>query len=309
MNARPMVSIIMPAYNASKTITDSINCVLAQTYEHWELLIINDGSTDNTWKVLTQFDERRIKVFTQVNKGVAVARNTGLKHAQGEYIAFLDSDDLWLTTKLEKQILLFEGSSNRLGLIYTKYRSFYKDISRSFSMDIDAPIGYLNPYHRLLIMDYVPTLTVMIKASIVNDIGYFSEDLRGTEDWDYWIRIAKSYRIERLNEELAFYRISPNSLSRNKDKHSIEELKVLDRHLTGKLDIPPTVCHMAHTFWYFKKIRHQLASGHFKNVINSTLLLIQLRPIYLINFFLMIVWISCYIYQRVIVNLTRNIIR
>ena len=309
MSSHPKISVIMPAYNASKTIISSIECVLAQTYQNWELLVINDGSTDHTLDVLSQFDDQRIKVFTQVNQGVAVARNTGLKQARGEYIAFLDSDDLWVPTKLGKQILVFAESSNLLGLVYTKHRGFTEDPSHSFSMDVDASIGYQNPYHRLLIMDYVPTLTVMIRASIITDIGYFSEDLSGTEDWDYWIRIAKSYSLERLNEELALYRISPNSLSRNKDRHAIEELKVLDRHLTEDSNTSPAVCHMARSFWYLKKIRHQLQSGRIKDVAISILKLVRLRPAFYINFLLLLIWATSYIYQRIIVSFVRNIVR
>ena len=301
MSLIPKVSIIMPAYNASKTIMTSIECVLKQTFQNWELLVINDGSTDNTLVLLSNLVDQRISVFTQLNQGVAAARNTGLKRARGAYIAFLDADDLWDQSKLEKQLYIFEESTDKLGLIYTKHRGFTEDPLHSFSMDVDASIGYQNPYHRLLIMDYIPTLTVMIRASIINEIGYFNQDLRGTEDWDYWIRITKLYKIHQINEELALYRISANSLSRNKEKHAIEELKVLDKHLTLDLNIPLAVCHMARAFWNLKKIRNQLQSGSIKYAVSSILSLITLQPVFYKNFIFIIIWIGSYIYKRKII--------
>lgn len=305
MSTSPQVSVIMPAFNAEKTISAAVESVFKQTFENWELLVINDGSTDSTLDIMSQFNDERIRLITQVNQGVAAARNTGLRQANGEYIAFLDSDDLWLPTKLEKQAALLKRSGIELGLVYTKHRGFIDDPTQSFSMDVDASIGYDNDYHRLLIMDYVPTLTVMIRASLISDIGYFREDLRGTEDWDYWIRIAKYYGLERVNEELALYRISPNSLSRNKDKHAIEELKVLDMHLSADSNIPRTVCHMARAYWCVKKIRHQLQWSASKNLLLSLNELTRLRPVYFRNYYWLFKWTIAYLYERHVVRLLK----
>lgn len=293
MAKSPQVSVIMPAFNAAKTIGVAILSVLGQTFNNWELLIINDGSTDNTIDVIAQFNDSRIRPISQVNLGVAAARNAGMKQAYGEYIAFLDSDDLWLPTKLEKQVLLFSQSTKQLGMVYTKHRGFTDDPMNSFGMDVDASIGYDNDYHRLLIMDYIPTLTVMIKASLISDIGYFRENLRGTEDWDYWIRVAKSYQLERVNEELALYRISSNSLSRNKEKHAIEELKVLNLHFTAEANIPLSVYHMAKLYWSVKKIRHQLRWGSLKE-------LVMIRPVFFRNYFFIFYWTLAFLYLRLI---------
>ena len=306
MSISQQVSVIMPAFNAEKTIGASVESVLGQTFENWELLVINDGSTDRTIDIMAQFNDKRIRLITQENQGVAAARNTGLRQASGEYVAFLDADDLWLPTKLEKQVALFNRSGIQLGLVYTKHRGFIENLAQSFSMDVDASIGYDNLYHRLLIMDYVPTLTVMIRASLIAEIGYFREDLRGTEDWDYWIRIAKYYALERVNEELALYRISPNSLSRNKDKHAIEELKVLDRHLSADSNIPWTVCHMARAYWCVKKIRHQLQWRETKNLLSNLNELIKLRPVCFRNYYWLFKWTIAYLYERHVVRLLKS---
>jgi len=303
MSDLPQVSVVMPAFNAAKTISIAIQSVLDQTITNWELLIINDGSTDNTLEVIAQFNDPRISTITQVNQGVAAARNTGLRQARGRYIAFLDSDDLWLPEKLQKQLSIFAKSTDKLGLVYTKHRGFVQDTKKSFSMDVDASIGYSNDYYRLLIIDYVPTLTVMIRASIVSEIGYFREDFRGTEDWDYWIRVSQVYNLARVDDELALYRIAPNSLSRNKDRHAIEELKVLDSHLACKSSIPTSVRHMARLFWQVKKIRHQLGDARVRLAFTSLRELIHLRPLYLINYLRLILWVASYFYQRHILSL------
>jgi glycosyltransferase involved in cell wall biosynthesis len=303
MSAVPQVSVVMPAFNAAKTIGIAIQSVLDQTFTNWELLIINDGSTDGTLEIVAQFNDPRIYTITQVNQGVATARNAGLNQARGRYIAFLDSDDLWSPQKLQKQVSIFENSTDKLCLVYTKHRGFIEDINKSFSMDIDTSIGFDNDYHRLLIIDFVPTLTVMIKASIIKDVGFFRADLHGTEDWDYWIRIAKSYCLERVNEELAFYRIGSNSLSRNKDRHALEELKVLDWHLSKDQNIPKRVCHMARSFWCVKKIRHQLRSGNVMNAFTSFKQLLGVRPFFLSNFYFLLSWSFVFTYNRILLKL------
>jgi glycosyltransferase involved in cell wall biosynthesis len=299
MSPNSRVSVIMPAFNAAKTIGAAVESVLAQTYRDWELLVVNDGSTDSTLDIMAQFRDERIRTITQVNQGVAAARNAGMKRASGAYIAFLDSDDLWLPTKLEKQVSAFELSGASLGLVYTRHRGFIEDVSRSFSMDVDASIGFADDWHRLLIMDYIPTLTVMMRASLVPEVGYFCEDLRGTEDWDYWIRIAKHSKLARVNEELALYRISPHSLSRNKERHSLEELKVLNQYLKAGSNVPGPVIHMAFLFWYIKKIRYQLAEWSLKKALTSLKDMVHLQPAYMRNYYWLTKWVISYLSVRI----------
>jgi len=288
MNLPPRVSIIMPAFNAAETIAVSIESVLGQTFDNWELLVINDGSTDHTLDVIRQFDDDRIRVLSKKNEGVAAARNTGLRQANGEFVAFLDSDDLWLAPKLEKQIALFDRYGGELGLVYTKYRGFTADSVQSFSIDVDTSIGYDNDYHRLLIMDYVPTLTVMIRASLISDIGYFREDLRAAEDWDYWIRIAESFDLKRVNEVMALYRISPNSLSSNQEKQLSEEWKVISSHVIASTTLPQCVISMSVIFWRVKKIRYLVRVRAYMNAIREIGTVLQQIPSCFRNLFFII---------------------
>ncbi len=222
-----LVSIIMPAYNAEKTIKESIQSVLEQTYQEWELLIVNDGSMDNTVSVIESYDDKRIKLINQKNGGVSNARNNALRQANGVYIAFLDSDDLWLETKLEKQLQFIK--QNDLQFVYTKSYSFTND-----SNDIKKYFSFVNLKFKnseeILIYDFIPILTVLFHRDILKEIGYFDESLQGTEDWDLWIRILQKYEIGFIKEYLTKYRIIGTGLSQNFSKHFIEEEKVLAKH-------------------------------------------------------------------------------
>jgi glycosyltransferase involved in cell wall biosynthesis len=288
----------MPAFNASKTIVSAVESVIAQTFSDWELLIINDGSSDDTLKQVANFDDQRIKVLSQLNKGVASARNAGLDVATGEFIAFLDSDDLWLPSKLEKQLKVFTSYGSEVGLVYTKYRGFTDNASDSHSLGFDGIELLSNDYYSLLVMDYIPTLTVMIRSNIVEHVGLFREDLRGVEDWDFWIRIKKSYELKKINEELALYRISPFSLSGNKISHAAEELKVLDAHVVNKINIPDSVVNMAFLFWHIKKIKYLLIGSQYKEAIKCFFDLLKLQKISLLNYLLLFKWITKNIFHR-----------
>lgn len=291
MGCHSRVSVIMPAFNAGKTIVSAIESVIAQTHTDWELLIVNDGSTDDTLKRVAQFNDQRIKILSQANQGVASARNTGLDLATGEFIAFLDSDDLWLPSKLEKQINIFASSGSDVGLVYTKYRGFTTDSLVTHRLGFDG-VGLLNnSYYSLLVMDFIPTLTVMIRALVLRQVGRFREDLRGVEDWDFWIRIKKTYEIKKINEELALYRISPDSLSGNKISHSLEELKILNIHIVNQPDIPDSVVHMAFLFWHLKKIKYLLKGLYFKDGLKCFFDLLKLKKQSFVNYLLLSEWI------------------
>ena len=167
----PKISVIMPAFNAGMTIVSAVESVIAQTFSDWELLIVNDGSTDHTLKQVAHFADQRIRVISQLNQGVASARNAGLDLAAGEFIAFLDSDDLWFPSKLEKQIKAFASFGNEVGLVYTKYRGFTDDSSDSHSLGFDGMELLSDDYYSLLVMDYIPTLTVMIRSHVLKNVG------------------------------------------------------------------------------------------------------------------------------------------
>lgn len=209
----PLVSIIMPAYNAEKFIEESIESVINQSYKNWELLIVNDCSRDLTAKIIEIYSlkDRRIKIFTQKeNKGVVEARNRALKESKGKYIAFLDSDDLWEKNKLEIQIKYMQ--KNKVYMTYTGYSYISED--GKFLKEIKIPKS-LN-YKQALKGNQIGCLTVVIdKYKIKN---FEMPDFKH-EDYATWLNILKNDIIAYgILDSLAKYRKVNNSLSSNKFK-------------------------------------------------------------------------------------------
>lgn len=207
------VSIIVPAYNAATILPETINSVLAQTYEDWEMLIIDDCSTDNTYQVALSFaekDDRILVLQNEKNSGVAFTRNTGIAAAKGKFIAFLDSDDLWLPDKLEKQVAFMEKNGH--ALTYTAYQKFDTNSGERGKV-ISAPKKMTA--RKILGNTAIGCLTVMVNVDIT---GPFKMPLiKHTEDNVTWQEIlSRGYTAYGINEVLALYREGNVSLTSNK---------------------------------------------------------------------------------------------
>lgn len=221
MVLNPLVSIIMPAYNSSLYIAESIESVINQTYKNWELLIIDDGSTDNTCNIIKEYvsSDNRIHYFYQKNAKQAKARNLGLKNSKGDLIAFLDSDDLWLNNKLEICLKIFlENSQDILFTNAYQLRGNTKplDINQLPDMEIEAGIYKGdNGLSRFLYQNKVPMLTAIVrKEAILNINGFRDSNRGGTEDYELWLNLlANGYTIRGIDQNLAFYRIHEQSTS------------------------------------------------------------------------------------------------
>jgi teichuronic acid biosynthesis glycosyltransferase TuaG len=212
----------MPAHNAEKFIEDSINSVLKQSYSNWELLIINDGSTDNTLSIAKKYAETdsRIKVITQANQKQGVARNNGIKNSKGSWIGFLDADDLWYPEKLEKQIAA-SSAYPETNVIYTDGWIFRDN-------DLENLTPYVSITGRLIEgremykleynYNYIPILAVLAKRSLIDETGLQDEmpAIQGCEDWDYWLRMAKAgATFYGMPDKLFYYRKHGNNMSDN----------------------------------------------------------------------------------------------
>jgi glycosyltransferase involved in cell wall biosynthesis len=281
MKLKPLVSIIMPAFNAGKTINESISSVINQSYKNWELIVVNDGSKDNTSEIVKKFKNENILLIEQINKGVSNARNVGIHNSKGEYIAFLDADDLWEISKLEKSILAFELTL--CDLVYSKIKIFKNIINDASSFVYRELVVEKDDYYRLLIYDYIPTLTVVIKKSILEKIGYFDELLNGTEDWDLWIRITKEYKINFVQEELAYYRNHENGLSKKSDTQLLEEFKVIKKHVLSNITLPKSVKNKSLWVWNKKNFFNSLKKKKYFSALKFYSLMIYLMPYSLIN--------------------------
>lgn len=218
-----LVSIITPAYNTEKYIKDAIESVIAQTYTNWEMIIVDDASVDNTVNIIKfyQQNEKRIKlILLKRNQGVANARNTAIKNAKGQYVAFLDADDIWDKEKLAEQIRFMKN--NNIAFSYHAYTLF--DLSNQKQKTILVP-KQLN-YQELLKGNTTGScLTVCLDRKIIKNF-YFTKEKH--EDYICWLNILKQYNITAFgnNKILGTYRIGKKSISSNKLKSAIWNWKV-----------------------------------------------------------------------------------
>jgi glycosyltransferase involved in cell wall biosynthesis len=216
-NNKPIVSVIIPVFNRGYLVGKAFESIFSQTFLPWEIIAVDDGSVDNTWQVLNEYAEKnkKIKIFQhKENKGISGARNTALLYAQGEYIAFLDSDDVWEKDKLAKQIDVFNKSKENLGVVYTGAIFINKNITRIKKTKEKGDL-YLSE------LKYNPIggpSRVMIKKECLDNCGFFDENFKALEDWDLWIRISKRYLVDFIDEPLVKYFEMDDSVSLNSDK-------------------------------------------------------------------------------------------
>ena len=209
-----LVSIVMPNYNSEKYIKDTICSVLNQTYQNWELLLVDDCSTDNSLSLARSFDDERIRIFqNETNSGAAVSRNYALKMAKGKWIAFLDSDDLWVPEKLEKQIVYM--TQNDIIFSFTDYDVINEEnrIVSHYKPHLDVCT-----YTDILKHNHIGCLTVIFNADSIGKILMPTDAIK-REDMACWLRIMKKgVKAYCLHENLGQYKIHSNSVSSNKLK-------------------------------------------------------------------------------------------
>ena len=208
-----LVSIIMPAYNSARFIRESIGSVLAQTYTDWELLIVDDGSTDNTAEIIASYQDERIHMMrNELNLGAALSRNKALREAKGKYIAFLDADDLWLPEKLEKQLAFMQ--QNGYAFTFTDYRIINEDgTPQNKILHMPASLTY----RQYCFNTAIGCVTVMIDKHMTGP--FEMPDIRSSHDMGLWLQIMKrGFTAYSLPECLASYRIVATSNTAKKWK-------------------------------------------------------------------------------------------
>lgn len=224
---QPLVSVIIPVYQSAATVAESLQSVIDQTYSHLEILVVDDGSLDQSISICEQFDDSRIRILHQQNRGLAGARNTGIRQAQGELLGFLDSDDLWLPTKVERHVAHLQARPE-VGVSFSR-SGFIDENSRPIGIyqmprlqDITPQIVFCrNPIGNgsAVVIRRDVFRAIRFEANLYGDVEdfYFDDSFRQSEDIECWLRIALQthWRIEGLPEALTLYRISDGGLSAN----------------------------------------------------------------------------------------------
>ena len=210
----------MPAYNSAEYIIEAIESVKNQTYKNWELIVINDGSTDNTASIVEKLslDDSRIRLVNQENKRLGGARNTGLINSKGDWIAFLDSDDLWLPEKLEKQLLVASIFPEADVIFSNGYSSFEGiEVNQYYHFPVyNGLFEGKKMYQKELFANGIPVLSVITKKEWTEKIGLQDESelAYGSEDWDYWLRLSKAgANFYGMSDRLFIYRVHSGGMS------------------------------------------------------------------------------------------------
>jgi len=263
----PLVSVVVPAYNCASHIGETLESVYGQTYRHWEVIVVDDGSTDETRTALVPH-MGKIRYVRQGNRGTAAARNAGVRQARGELIAFLDDDDIWLPDKLELQVQVMEGSPE-CGLVFTDGKTFTADGIRQESVISTRLDGWIDAHrveraqvakgwlgrHLLFWSDIVSASSVMVRRECFDQAGGFDEGIAIADDYDLWLKIALAHPVALVQHCLYMWRWHDESQSGpvagRQHRWMEASLVVLEKHLAlAPLEIRGALrAHMARLYW------------------------------------------------------------
>ncbi|MBV6624293.1 MAG: glycosyltransferase [Rivularia sp. (in: Bacteria)] len=226
-NTTPLISVIIPVYNGEETILSTIESVLQQTFTDLELIVINDASQDSTLSILSQIEDSRLKVFSYENAGVAISRNRGIEQACGQFISFLDADDIWTQDKLEAQLKALQANP-QAGVAYSWVNYINED--GSFFRNGNHITINGNAYEKMLMQNVLENgSNPLIRREALSEIGGFNKSLTLVEDWDMWLRLAARYDFVAVPYPQILYRISCSSASTNIVKMEKACLKFIEQ--------------------------------------------------------------------------------
>jgi glycosyltransferase involved in cell wall biosynthesis len=273
----PSVSVIITCYNYGRYLDTCLSSVIAQTYKDYEIVVIDDGSTDNTQDVIEPYlSMPNLRYIRQANAGQACAKNTGTRNSSGRFVAFLDADDAWEPSKLAKQMVLFSNDS--IGVVFSRFR--FMDEHDNVLDEIKVSDKYLLP-RKGKVADYfifdnfVPFSSSVVRRECLIRCGSFDESLRMGIDWDLWLRISTEYEFDFVNEPLMMYRLGHSGqMSKNLE----ERFRCSDRIVHNFLDkykdlFSPQIIKRAYTYAYycrgihFRKIDWSMSDRYFLDTI------------------------------------------
>src|SRR5262245_30229906 len=226
----PRVSVVIPCFNYARFVGGAVESVLDQTMPDLEVVVVDDGSTDETDRVVASYFERdhRVRYVRQENRGLAAARNTGVRATAGELVGFLDADDTWMSPKLERQVARFDGRPE-LGLVSTGYVVWGESTGAEATRRPARLRGWVLP--RLAVENLVSgsATTSVVRRAVLDRVGLFDETLRACEDWDLWLRIARAAQFDVVDEPLARIRLHSSNMMRGTARMEAALTQVIDR--------------------------------------------------------------------------------
>jgi glycosyltransferase involved in cell wall biosynthesis len=285
----PKVSVVIPTYNYGRFLGEAIQSVLDQTFQDFEIFVVDDGSTDNTKEIVDSFKDHRIKYIYQENRGVSAARNTGIQTSIGEYITFLDSDDVWLPQNLDLKVKLLDSRPD-VALVCSDMYIFDERTGVTCRLWHDKPFLYkLNPRKaakqalREMLSStgcFIRPPVTVVRRLVFTEVGYFDESLRTGEDWDLFVRVVLRFRIETIDIPLYRRRKHSAALTANPDEDYLGNIAVINKalhsYLLSNQDRKVLKRTLAHTHFYYG--REMIVSGRIAMGREKLLVSIRVNP-------------------------------
>ena len=231
----PHVSVVVPTYNRANYLAQTLDSILAQTFQDFEIIIADDGSTDNTAEVVRAYDNARIHYHLLEHGGLPAALNQGLRAARGKYIGRIDSDDVWLPTLLAELVPVLENDA-RLGIVYARAQGMDAN-SEPLTQLLGLPERFPGETLKSLVYgDFITPIALVISSQAIAQAGGYDESLHGNEDWDLWLRIARNYGVAYVPRVLARYRYHAQGLTHAGSERMMrvmqDRVRVLDKFFT-----------------------------------------------------------------------------
>jgi len=279
-NRYPLVSVIINCYNGESFLEETIDSVLRQTYENWEIILWDNRSIDDSAGIVKKYTDKRVNYYlSSVHTPLGEARNKAVNYASGEWCAFLDCDDLWTSEKLQKQIDTINNNGNA-GLIYGRMSVFSKKDKHSSSWS-NRMISHKNKltnilpegdiFHKLLQYNFIPLLTAIFRKDLFNQVGGISEHMEIAEDYDLFVKLSRVTQACAVDQVVAHYRVHENNLSIDRLEQDFSEtIEIVSRYLP--LDIAKEALKFHHSVHAIHQIRDgKFLKGFYRFLLNGSL--------------------------------------
>lgn len=281
MQANPAVSVVVAAFNMGLYIQAAVNSVLQQTCDDLEVIVVDDGSKDNTAEVMSQFaGNARVRYIQQQNQGQPRAKNCGIRAARGRFIAFCDADDIWVPDKLARQLPLFDQDP-AIGVVYGQTATIDPQGVRTGEVSTHGPSGAV--LQQLFIKNFVPFGTAVVRREVIDSIGMFDESLAMGIDWDLWLRTATRWQFGYIAEPVYLYRVWPGQMSRNWLGRYEHAFRIMEKFLASYPSLlPPRIVRRAYADSFVGRgICYETIAGERRRACTDYLTALKIDPTYL----------------------------
>jgi len=276
----PLISIITPTYQRAEFIEEMLKSILVQTYSNWELILVDDGSTDNTVELIKPYlNDQRIKYHYQENNGQSSARKKAIQLAEGEYLAFLDSDNVWIPTRLELGLKAIE-SDPTIDLTYGDIVEIDIDSVEQPTQNMKRFSGAVAP--ELVKDNFITMNTVLVKKTAVIKVGAFRSEVKRADDYDMWLRLSAEHNFLYVPKIMVKYRVMDDQISSNKAGRFIANKEIVEHfHNVFPVALTATEKKQGWSSFYLRKAYYEMSVEHYSEAKNDIFKALNFKPLWI----------------------------